>query len=88
MQNRLLLTATVEREEALRVTPAGVPVLEVWLRHQSRQTEAGIERDVACEIQAVIAGEKARQLSGRLSGCQIEAQGFVCQRSLDRKSVV
>ncbi|XLM23193.1 primosomal replication protein N, partial [Chromobacterium piscinae] len=53
MQNRLLLTVTVEREDALRYTPAGLPVLEMWLKHQSRQSAGGFERDVACDIQAV-----------------------------------
>ncbi len=88
MQNRLVLTATVDREDALRYTPAGIPVVEMWLRHQSRQTAGGFERDVACEIQAVLIGESARQQSGKLAGQTVQVTGFLAQRSLKNPRLV
>jgi primosomal replication protein N len=88
LQNLLVLTATVEREEALRYTPAGMAVLEVWIRHHSKQNEAGFDRDVNCEIQAVLIGEKARELSGRLAGNQMKFSGFLCRRSLKNPRLV
>lgn len=88
MQNRLVLTATVEREEVLRYTPAGLPVLEMWLRHHSKQTEAGIERDVNGEIQAVLIGDKARSLSGKMSEKTVTLTGFLCQRSMKNPRLV
>ncbi|WP_082824178.1 primosomal replication protein N [Crenobacter luteus] len=88
MLNRLQLTATVEREAGLRYTPAGLPVLEMWLKHQSRQREADLERDVACEIQAVLIGKEAPRWSGKLAGRQIAASGFLAQRSLRNPRLV
>lgn len=88
MQNRLVLTATVEREDVLRYTPAGLPVLEVWLKHHSRQSEAGFDRDVACDIQAIVVGELGRRLAGQLAGQQVEVAGFLCQRSLRNPRLV
>lgn len=88
MQNQLVLTATVEREDALRYTPAGLPVLEMWLRHHSKQQEAGRERDVNCEIQAVLIGEEARRQAGRLIGNPVALTGFLCQRSLKNPRLV
>ncbi|OWY38470.1 primosomal replication protein N [Xenophilus sp. AP218F] len=88
MQNRLALTATVEREEALRYTPAGLPVVEMWLRHQSRQTASGFERDVACEIQAILIGEDGRKLSGKLAGKTVNVTGFLSQRGLRNPRLV
>ena len=88
MQNRLELTATVEREDALRYTPAGLPVVQMWLRHQSRQTAANLERDVACEIQAVLLGELATRYSGKLAGSTVQCSGFLSQRSLRNARLV
>lgn len=88
MQNQLVLTAAVEREDALRYTPAGLPVLEVWLRHQSRQREAGFERDVSCEVQALLIGEAARKFSGSLAGKMVTVSGFLSQRSLRNPRLV
>lgn len=88
MRNRLELTATVIREDVLRYTPAGLPVLEMWLGHRSRQTEAGVERDVACELQAVLIGDKAPGLAGRLAEREVSVAGFLCQRSLRNPRLV
>jgi primosomal replication protein N len=88
LHNRLVLTASVEREADLRYTPAGIPVLEMWLRHQSRQREAELERDVACEIQAVLIGREAPKLSGKLAGQTVEVTGFLTQRSMRNPRLV
>jgi len=88
LRNKLDLTATVDREDVLRYTPAGLPVLEIWVRHQSRQTEAGFDRDVNCEMQAVLAGELARKHVGKLAGRQVNLSGFMCQRSLRNPRLV
>lgn len=88
MQNQLVLTATVLREEVLRYTPAGMPVLEMWLSHHSKQNEAGLERVVNCEIQAVMLGEIACEWSGKLAGQVVTLTGFLCQRSLKNPRLV
>ncbi|WP_036665782.1 primosomal replication protein N [Paludibacterium yongneupense] len=87
-QNRLVLTATVAREDVLRYTPAGMPVLEMWLGHHSRQQEAGFERDVNCEIQAVLVGEIASRWAGKLVGRDVDVAGFISQRSMKNPRLV
>jgi primosomal replication protein N len=72
----------------LRYTPAGIPVLEMWLKHQSRQQQAGLERDVSCEIQAVLIGHDASRWAGKLAGHSIEVSGFLTQRSLRNPRLV
>lgn len=88
MQNRLILTAIVVREEALRYTPAGVPVLEIWLRHQSQQQEANVNRTVRCEIQAMMVGETARYFAGKLLNIHLSVAGFLCQRGLRNPQLI
>ena len=88
LQNRLELTVTVEREDPLRHTPAGMPVLEMWLRHHSRQTIATLERDVTCEIQAVVLGELAKRLAGKMAGNSVHCTGFLNQRSMRNPRLV
>ncbi|AAQ61301.1 primosomal replication protein N [Chromobacterium violaceum] len=88
MQNRLVLTVTVDREDALRYTPAGLPVVEMWLKHQSRQSAGGFERDVACDIQAVWVGEEAKKHAGKLAGRVMNVTGFLSQRSLRNPRLV
>jgi len=86
--NQLVLTATVEREDALRYTPAGIPVLEIWLSHHSKQREAGFDRMVQCEIQAVMIGDIAREWSGKLAGQLVNLTGFLSQRSMKNPRLV
>jgi primosomal replication protein N len=88
LRNHLVLTATVEREEVLRYTPAGMPVLEMWLGHHSKQTEAGLARDVSCEIQAVLIGPQAPLWAGKLAGNTVNLTGFLSQRSLKNPRLV
>lgn len=88
MQNELRLTANVVREDALRYTPAGLPVLQIWLNHQSRQSQEKMARDVSFEIQAVLIGEPAMKYAGRLTGQIVEVSGFIAQRSLRNQRLV
>ena len=82
-QNRLTLTATLIAREPLRYSPAGVPVLNVRLVHQSQQVEAGLSRSVTCEIPAIAVGEVAERLK-RLEAEQPETEwqfeGFLATR--------
>lgn len=66
----------VERD-AIRYTPAGVPVLECRLLHRSVQTEAGLPRDVEFEIAAVALGEVVASLDRVVAGSSLVASGFL-----------
>ena len=81
MHTRIEFSGELIERKALRFTPAGVPVLEFRLRHESEQVEAGISRRVECEIAAIIVGPQARNLQGALPGVKISVIGFLAARS-------
>jgi len=84
--NQLVLQAEVVQIEPLRYTPAGIPLLNVILRHASEQVEAGMKRKVVCEVAAVMLGDLAKK--DLKQGAQITARGFLAQRSLKSTQLV
>jgi primosomal replication protein N len=66
----------VERD-AIRFTPAGVPVLECRLLHRSVQDEAGLPREVEFEIAAVALGDVVSSLDRLVAGTRLVASGFL-----------
>ena len=67
--------------QALRYTPAGVPVVEFRLRHESSRVEAGAKRKVNAEIDAVAFEAQARLLAGAPLGRLLKAEGFLCAKN-------
>jgi len=68
--------------EELRFTPAGLARLAFKLRHTSMQQEAGMQRQVQCEVSALALGAVAEQVSRLPPGQRVIAEGFLAQRSL------
>ncbi len=64
----------------LRYTPAGIPVLDVVLQHESWQEENGQQCLVKFELPARILGETARQWQHR-QNIMVNAKGFLAPRS-------
>jgi len=54
--NRLVLSATLVERAALRYTPAGLPALDLTLKHESEVSEDGQPRKVSMEMKAVAIG--------------------------------
>ena len=54
--NRLVLSATLVERSALRYTPAGLPALDLSLKHESELSEDGQPRKVSMEMRAVAIG--------------------------------
>ncbi|MDD5297772.1 MAG: primosomal replication protein N [Rhodocyclaceae bacterium] len=75
------ITGQIVELDALRHTPAGVPVLGFKLEHRSRREEAGHPREVAVELAAKAMGEMARLLAGSRLGIKIRVTGFLAQKS-------
>jgi len=73
----IALTATLIERGSIRYSPAGVPVLECRLAHQSVQSEAGADRQVAFEIGAVALGDLAAALDVIRPGADIAVAGFL-----------
>ena len=55
--NRLVLTAQLMERGALRYTPAGLPALDLSLKHESEVTQDGKPRKVWFDIRARAIGE-------------------------------
>ena len=80
--NRCVIDGELLELDVLRYTPAGVPRISLKIRHVSTQQEAGISRQVQCDIPAVALGEAAQQVSRFQAGQSVRVEGFLAQRSL------
>lgn len=76
-RNQLTLAATIAEVQALRYTPAGIPALDLSLRHTSGQHEAGMERQVQLELRAIAFGTLAERLSRQSLDNSWIFQGFL-----------
>jgi len=74
--------------KALRHTPAGIPVVEFRLRHESKRVEAGAKRKVNAEIDAVAFEAQARLLAAGPMGRLLKAEGFLCAKGRQSKKPV
>jgi primosomal replication protein N len=86
--NRLVIDGQLTELESLRYTPAGVARIEMKIRHASTRNEAGIQRQVQCEVPALALGEAAQQAARLQVGQQVKAEGFLAQRSLHSMRLV
>ena len=75
--NVVRLGASIAETQALRFTPAGLPALDLWLEHQSTQTEAERERTTKARVRAVAFGATAERLSRVAVGSQWVFSGFL-----------
>lgn len=80
MDNYFRLVATLHTVDTLRYTPAGVPVIDVVLAHESWQEENSTPCCVKFELPAKILGNHAKIWQHK-QGCLVEAIGFLAQRS-------
>jgi primosomal replication protein N len=86
--NRLEISGVITELKALRYTPAGVPVVEFRLRHESERAEAGATRKVNAEIEAVAFEAQARLLAAGSMGTPLKAEGFMCAKNRQSKKPV
>jgi primosomal replication protein N len=86
--NRLELSGEIVAFDALRHTPAGIPLQTLVIRHVSTQSEAGMKRQVECEISAVAMADVVRQTGGLKIGDRIRVVGFLTRKSLKSDRLV
>jgi primosomal replication protein N len=86
--NRLEISGTVAELKGLRHTPAGLPVVEFRIRHESEREEAGKTRKVNTEVEAIAFETLARLVAKSEPGSRVRAQGFLCARSRRSKKPV
>ena len=77
LANRVVIDARIAEVSAPRYTPAGVPVQELQLAHQSQRDEAGQRRSVSVQIKAVAFGAVAEQLARQPMGQMMRLDGFL-----------
>ena len=77
----MTLAGTLAEVEALRHTPAGLPLLKFRLAHTSVQNEAGFKRQVECEVSCVVLGEAASRLAKTGAGTPVTVTGFLNRKN-------
>ena len=75
--NRLVLAATLVERGAVRYTPAGLPALDLVLKHESEASEDGQPRKVSLEIKAVAIGAITRPAGAMALGSAATFAGFL-----------
>lgn len=88
MENRLQLVASIIERDAIRYTPAGIPVVTAKLQHRSQQTEAGEKRIVEFEIPAIAIGKIAGRFEKLETGQIQRFTGFMAKKSQKSKALV
>lgn len=81
MTNEVALSGELTAIEPLRYTPAGIPLLNFRLLHRSQQAEAGVKRQVECEVNGVAMGEVAVGLSRLKPGQAARVRGFLNRKN-------
>jgi len=72
-----MLSATLVERGALRYTPAGLPALDLALKHESQVTQDGQARKVSVEIKARAIGEITQRIAGLEMGSEHGFAGFL-----------
>ena len=75
--NRLVLTAQLLERAALRYTPAGLPALDLSLKHESQVTQDGQVRQVWFDIRARAIGAITQRVSSLELGSTHGFSGFL-----------
>jgi primosomal replication protein N len=75
--NRLVLSAQLVQRGAMRYTPAGLPALDLSLKHESQVTQDGQPRRVSVEIKARGVGEIVQSLARLDLGSEHGFAGFL-----------
>ena len=75
--NRLVLTAQLVERGVLRYTPAGLPALDLSLKHESEATQDGQTRKVWFEIRARAIGDITQRVSTLEMGSSHGFAGFL-----------
>ncbi len=75
--NRLVLNAQIVERSAVRYTPAGLPALDLSLKHESEVSQDGQARKVALEIKARAIGGITQRVQAIPLGSDQGFAGFL-----------
>ncbi len=86
--NQVEFSGILTQRDALRYTPAGLPLIECKILHESQQIEASMARQVKVELAALAVGELAKQLSQLELAQTLSVTGFLAQKSQKSSHIV
>jgi len=86
--NLVVLRGRLVERDALRHTPAGIPIVKFRMAQQSKQAEAGTSRDVSFEIQAVAFEREAGLLAAAPLGMELRVTGFLDKKGRTSATLV
>ena len=86
--NQLRLCATLAERDALRYTPAGVPVVNCILQYAGETVEAQTPRQVEFAIAAMGIGQIGQRLERTPLGAMLDCEGFLARRHRNSKALV
>jgi len=72
----------------LRYTPAGVPVLAFSVKHESRQSEAGADREVGMEVACIAVEDEAKAIAAAPLGIGVKLAGFLAPKGKQSRQLV
>ncbi|MEO8279462.1 MAG: primosomal replication protein N [Ideonella sp.] len=75
--NRLVLSAELVARGSLRYTPAGLPALDLSLKHESTVTQQGQVRKVSLEIKGRVVGDITHRIGQLELGSLHAFAGFL-----------
>jgi primosomal replication protein N len=86
--NHFTLTAILVSKDAIRFTPAGIPVMHCQLEHSGEVTEVGIARKIQMNVDAIAIGPIHKGLEQMDLGAEAVFAGFLAAKSLRNQRLV
>ena len=84
--NRFDVLGEIVRVENKRFTPAGLPILNFLIKHDSIQNEVGLKKKISLEINSVIVGNLADK--EMKVGEKFFFRGFLEKKSKNSKQII
>jgi len=88
LENHLLIEGELAESDALRFSPAGIPILRFRIRHQSRQREAGSVLETGFELEVMAFDAQARLLATTALGTMLKIRGFLDRKTRSGRAIV
>ncbi|HEX5127991.1 MAG TPA: primosomal replication protein N [Rhodocyclaceae bacterium] len=86
--NAVCIIGCMLQRDALRLTPARIPVVGFCIEHKSRQVEADVEREVSCQLEVRAIGPIAHQICAVPPGSKLVLEGFLANKSARSRAPV
>lgn len=78
--NSVTIKGLLLQRDALRYTPAGVPIVNIQLQHESQLQQNEFKRQLNFQFHAVALGDNAMQLTNLPIGSKLICKGFLAPK--------